>query len=159
MNKFSKRIEQLFSIMLALSALSMLGAGFIQVFSRYILKVSLSWSEEFMRYLYVWATMLGIGLGIKQNMFTAITSLYDQINKKSKTGGLIVYSVVAFIQLAFFIILAYYGARYAIRNMSQLSPSMQVSMGLMDLSLAIGGILGVVYTSLQIRDKIMEVIK
>jgi len=159
MNKFSKRIEQLFSFMLALSALAMLGAGFIQVFSRYVLKVFLSWSEEFMRYLYVWATMLGVGLGLKRNMFTAITSFYDWINKKSKTGGLIVYSVVSLFQLAFFILLAYYGAQYAIRNMYQLSPSMQVSMGLIDISLAIGGILGVVYTLLQIRDKIKEGIK
>ena len=38
----------------------------IQVFSRYILGVSLSWSEEITRYLFIWSAFLSVSLCTKK---------------------------------------------------------------------------------------------
>ncbi|MGQ7249659.1 TRAP transporter small permease [Halomonas sp. V046] len=49
-------------------ALMMLMAGIlaVQVFMRYVMGASLSWSEELARYLFIWLIYLGISYGARQ---------------------------------------------------------------------------------------------
>ena len=47
----------------------------IQVFSRYILGVSLSWSEEITRYLFIWSAFLSVSLCTKKCISIKLTNL------------------------------------------------------------------------------------
>lgn len=47
----------------------------IQVFSRYILGVSLSWSEEITRYLFIWSAFLSVSLCTKNVYRLKLTNL------------------------------------------------------------------------------------
>jgi len=47
----------------------------VQVICRYILKVSLPWSEEFSRYLFIWGTFLGAAVAFARDSHIRIDSL------------------------------------------------------------------------------------
>ena len=47
-----------------LSAMTLILA--VQVFMRYVMGASLSWSEELARYLFIWLIYLGISFGARQ---------------------------------------------------------------------------------------------
>ena len=44
----------------------------LQVFFRYVLNASLSWSEELTRLLFVWLTFLGFGLAAQRGALPTI---------------------------------------------------------------------------------------
>jgi TRAP-type C4-dicarboxylate transport system permease small subunit len=48
---------------------------FIQVLGRYVFHHSFSYSEEIVRYLFIWATFLGIAVAFKQREHIAVTLL------------------------------------------------------------------------------------
>lgn len=146
MDKVSRRSEQIFSFMLFCITLTMLIVGASQVTCRYVLKMALSWSEEMMRYLYVWMTMLGIGIGIRKKMFTAIDALLMFVEKKSPAAVRVMKIIVALLQLFFFVFLLVYGAQYALKNMTQLSPAMRIPMGVAYCALPVGGLIGTIFT-------------
>ena len=45
----------------------------LQVFYRYVLGSSLSWSEESARFLFIWVVMLGASMGVKEGFHVAVT--------------------------------------------------------------------------------------
>lgn len=52
---------------------------FIQVFFRYILGNSLTWSEEIARYSYVWITMLAFGYNVRTRNNISMSLLMDKL--------------------------------------------------------------------------------
>lgn len=47
----------------------------VQTFTRYVIFYSIPWSEEASRYLFVAMILLGINIGISQNLWSALTLL------------------------------------------------------------------------------------
>ena len=48
----------------------------LQVFFRYVLNNSLSWSEELARYLFIWMIYIGISLGVKMDKHICVDAVY-----------------------------------------------------------------------------------
>jgi TRAP-type transport system small permease protein len=59
------RFNKVLGVVLALLIMVMSAVIFYQVFSRFILKDSLRWSEELARYLMVWSVFIGSALAIR----------------------------------------------------------------------------------------------
>jgi len=57
---------------------------FIQVFTRYILNSSASWTEEFARFCFIWFTMCGAPVATGKGLHASITILSDKL--KGKVG-------------------------------------------------------------------------
>lgn len=147
MERFYKYLDTLVYTILVTVLIVMLIVGCMQVFWRYALGSSLSWSEELLRYLYVWATMIGICMGIRLKSLAVVSSFTDFVAKKSKLMSNVLVAVNFFIQIGLFAILAVYGWQLAMKTMGQVSPSMQfLSMGIVYLALPIGSILALIYT-------------
>ncbi|MFI5022387.1 MAG: TRAP transporter large permease subunit [Alphaproteobacteria bacterium] len=53
-----------------------------QVISRYVVNLSLSWSEELARYLMVWLAFLGASLGIRSDSHYGIAVLLDRVGPR-----------------------------------------------------------------------------
>ena len=70
-------IDRVLCFVLVIMLSTMLVVGTMQIVYRYAIEQSLSWSEELLRYLYVWATMLGISLGIRRKSLASIEILSD----------------------------------------------------------------------------------
>jgi TRAP-type C4-dicarboxylate transport system permease small subunit len=54
---------------------AMIAVGTAQVFNRYFLNVSLSWSEEFQRYGHIWLVFLAIPIAYRRGMHMGIAGL------------------------------------------------------------------------------------
>lgn len=65
--KLVRIYNSLEEILLIYTLMLMVLVVFLQVVMRYVFNNSLSWSEELVRYLFVWQIWLGASLGVKNN--------------------------------------------------------------------------------------------
>lgn len=78
----------------------------LQVFFRYVLNNSLSWSEELARYLFIWMIYIGISYGVKMDKHICVDAVYTFMPKSIKRG----YAIVAYVLfLIFAVAIVYYG--------------------------------------------------
>ncbi|MGN0355042.1 MAG: TRAP transporter small permease [Muricoprocola sp.] len=59
MQKLDKILTNVMRFLMAIAMLSLVVGGFWQIFTRWILKNPSTFTEEFMRYMLIWASMLG----------------------------------------------------------------------------------------------------
>lgn len=144
--------DKVFCTILFIATGSMLVIGTMQVFWRFILHNPLTWTEEFLRYLYVWATLLGIGVGIHRKAFTTVTVFSDFVKKRSRLGARMLHVLVIIGQLVFFLVMTYYGWILSQKGMTQFSPTMRIPMGIVYFVQPAGGVLGAIYSVLQLFD-------
>ena len=142
-------VDRVIGIMLVILISVMLIVGSAQVFCRYVLHSSLSWSEELMRFLYVWIVMVGINLGIRHKSLAAITTVSDYIGKKNRAIGYVLAVGCFILQLFVCVILLYVGIQFTLAN-RQVSAALRIPMSYIYLAIPIGGGMGVIYTVDQI---------
>lgn len=126
------------------SFIIILVSGSIQVFYRFLLDRSFSWTDELCRYGMVWMTFVGAGYAVRTHQHIAVDLLKNYIPKKA--GHMIDRINCVFI-LIFSAVLTYYGARLAVMNVTQVSPGLKLSMGFVYSCVPICGFLCFVYAA------------
>lgn len=108
---------------------------FLAVFFRYFVGSSLFWADEFMRYLFVWATMLGSGLLVRKKAHITVDFTNMMFSVKSRKivayicyGGIVVLGVCLMI-LSFQLLKL---------GIGQQSSAMDIDMGYVYISFPIG---------------------
>ncbi|WP_300022505.1 TRAP transporter small permease [Oscillibacter sp.] len=99
----------------------------VQVFFRYVLNNSLSWSEEMARYLFIWMIYIGISYGVKMDKHICVDAVYAIMPKKAQHP----YAIVAYgLFLVFAIAIVYYGDLVVGMQITsgQVSPAMGIPM-------------------------------
>lgn len=100
-------VESVTAVLFAVIILTM----FFQVLFRYILNQSLYWSEEIVRYLFVWLVFIGGALVTKDNGHIGIdyllTLMPEKLRNAVKLGGNIIIVIVSLILVVFGIILIF----------------------------------------------------
>lgn len=112
----------------------------LQVFMRYVLENSLSWSEELARFCFVWLIYIGISYGVKKAKHIRVEALLAVFKRKGKY----IINMIAYILFLFFAIYAvYYGFSIfsLIKETGQLAPSLGISMSIMYLGMPVGMVL------------------
>lgn len=107
----------------------------LEVFNRYFLSYMSTWSNEFCQYSLVCASMMGGAAGLKKGYQVGITSLIDSLGP---AGARILQGLIYGLMLVFCAVMAYYGAFQTIRNWSQTSSSMGISMSFPYAALPLG---------------------
>jgi TRAP-type C4-dicarboxylate transport system permease small subunit len=127
--KIGKVINKIEENALTISLAIMVIVIFTNVVMRYIFNNSLSWSEEFARYLFVWFSWLGVSAGVKDNEHLRVEILSMALSKK----GLVkadeaIKALVSLIWIATTWIVAYYGLIVisAQIDMNVLTPAMRI---------------------------------
>ena len=69
-----------FFVVLLMSIMTVLICG--QVFTRYVLEVAMSWTEELARYMFVWLVYVGISYGIKKQKHICIDVINNFLSVK-----------------------------------------------------------------------------
>jgi TRAP-type C4-dicarboxylate transport system permease small subunit len=64
------------AIVVALMAMMTVLIG-VQIFMRYVMGASLSWSEELARYFFIWATYIGIAYAVRKHAHIRVTMVTD----------------------------------------------------------------------------------
>lgn len=118
--------------------LSVVVLATLQVFFRYALGASLSWSEEALRYLMVWITSLGVGLAYARGEMIGMELLLDAMPPRlarwlGLLGRLLVIALMAFVVI--------YGWRFAWQTRAASATALPVSMFWVHVSIAVGALL------------------
>lgn len=99
----------------------------LQVFTRFVLNSSLSWTEELARYAFIWSNFLGAAVCTKKCSHATVTAVTDLLPAQAKrVSRLLVNTVICLIALVFI----FYGFKVAFAVRTQLSPALRISMGL-----------------------------
>jgi TRAP-type C4-dicarboxylate transport system permease small subunit len=125
-----------------------------QIISRYILNSPSAVTEEFLKFALIWLSMLAAAYVVGKKNHIAFTLLSDRLkNNKKLTVDIVIQT--GFILFSAFI-MVYGGVRAVSITMAQFSPSLQVPMGLIYLSLPVSGIIILFYSIHNLNELIKE---
>lgn len=99
----------------------------VQVFMRYVMQASLTWSEELARYIFVWLIYMGISYGAKIMKHIRIEAAVLLLPQKGQRYVEIVGDVL-FLLFALFIVYTSWGIVQKQLMLGQTSPAIQMPM-------------------------------
>lgn len=108
-----------------------------QVFSRFVVGSSLTFSEEASRFLMIWLTMLGAAYAIRDGSLIAIDFLENKF--KGSVSGKVLKVIMSCLASVFYIILIVQGYEMAQSVAFQTAPTTGVSMFWPMLAIPVGG--------------------
>jgi C4-dicarboxylate transporter DctQ subunit len=138
LTSFLKKLdEHLEEYLLGILLLLLTTVMFTQVVMRYVFGSSLSWVEEFCRYIFIYTTFLTIGYCIKRGSMLRVDLLLQYL---PKIGRLLLDLIIQMISLMLFSVLFYYSFKLVavIASSNQLSPAMQIPFAAIYFSTIIG---------------------
>jgi len=119
----------------------------IQVIMRYGFNNALSWSEELVRFLFIWATLLGAAIGLKEHIHigidTVVSLLPAALRRYTDT-------LVHLIDIAFCIFLIVVGWSFVGMTHTQFSPALDLRMSYVHFAIPLGALLCILYSALEI---------
>jgi TRAP-type C4-dicarboxylate transport system permease small subunit len=116
------------------------------VFFRYVVRDSLSWTEELARYLMIWAALLAVSVGVKDKEHVGIQLLIKQFPPLiTKMITVVVYIIT----IVFLGVLTYKGYQVAGRAKTQLSLALNISMYWPLMSIPVSGVLAIIQQIIQ----------
>jgi len=96
-----------------------------QVFSRYVLGSSISWSEELARYLMIWMALVGASVAVRQGAHVGVTLLVERLGRKMRPWVLLLGKAVIAV---FLFVMIREGVTLGTFFATQKSPAMEISM-------------------------------
>lgn len=119
--------ENLEEILMVIALLAMALIMGLQVISRYVLHISLSWSEEITRYLFIWSAFISVSLCTKKCIFIKIDQFIKSFSKRGEAAFKVLNLILS---LAVFVYLIPYAYKYLIATIQsgQVSPACGIPM-------------------------------
>lgn len=113
---------------------------FIQVIMRYVFQNSLSWSEELVRFLYIWEIWLGVSYATKRCSQLRISIIVDHLPKKIHW---FIEAIVMVLWFAFgvFLIVVGFDMCARVAELGQHSTALRVPMQYVYLGIPVGALL------------------
>lgn len=115
----------------------------LQVFMRYVMENSLSWSEELARFCFIWLVYIGISYGVKRAKHVRVEAILSVLKRRGK----FVINLIANVLFLYFAIYAtYYGFSImnSIQATGQTAPALGIPMSIMYLGMPIGMLLTII---------------
>jgi TRAP-type C4-dicarboxylate transport system permease small subunit len=131
-NSTIQLVEKIFLIYpITFCLISLIIVAGTNVFCRFVLGFSLAWAEEFSRFIFIWASFLGVSIAFLKNEHLGVSLFIKKFNLKTRKfifiGGNILSTV-------FIVLLLIKGVALVKSTISQCSPAMGISMGWVYLS-------------------------
>ena len=118
--------------------LSIIAVAFGQVVGRYFLNYAPAWCEELARYLFIWVVFIGSPIGVRERGHMALMVIIDHLPLSGRRSC---YFVVYGVAIFFLMILTWQGAVMVVRTVHQVSPTLEISMRWVYLSIPVGSLL------------------
>ncbi len=109
-----------------------------QVFFRFVLNNSLSWTEELARYCFIWMHMIGASLLIGAGEHATVTVIMDLLHGAARKALDVLIELVIFFNGA---VMLHSGIMLSYSSRTNLSTAMSVPMWVINASVAAGGLL------------------
>lgn len=136
MRKIFTTVDRAVETLVIIIFVAMVVIGGMQVFNRYVLNRSLSWSEEFQKFTHIWLVYLAIPIGYRRGSHIGM----DIIRRRfSKTIQLVLEIFTNLLWLLLAGVMVYYTLIVMGVARRQTSPGMGIRMDYAYLGLVIGG--------------------
>ena len=129
--------EYLEEVLLAAALAAMAVIMGVQVFCRYVLGASLSWSEELTRYIFIWAGFLSVSSCTKKCISIKIEQFVALFPRRGKAVFKVVNHTFELILFVYLLPFAWKYLRSAVEN-GQTSPAMGIPMYLVQAAPLVG---------------------
>ena len=137
MKKFDKVLDTVMRFIMALAMFALLAGGTWQIFTRWVLRNPSTFTDEFLRYVLIWASMLGSAYCFYKDEHLALDLVKDRVKGGVRTALLI------FIEAAILFFVCYviiYGGMQLAMNETNKSSVMRIPFILLYACLPISGI-------------------
>lgn len=114
-----------------------------QVIARYVFNNSFVWAEELARYIFIWATMIATGLGIRSGAHLALSIVTDKLKPRA---ALVVFIVAQTIVISFLLVLIVYGLKIVLINFTITSSAMKIPLAIPYLGIPVGGMIILIFS-------------
>jgi len=111
---------------------------FAQVIFRFVIEQPLAWTEELARFILFWLTFLGAAYAMSLKAHVSIDFFVNKLPKSLYKASLV---LSALISTVFFYILVTEGYSITMRTMGQLTPVLEIPMGIVYTVIPISGII------------------
>ena len=142
MYKAFKIFDKVVKGLLAALIIAMTCVELAQIVFRFILRSPLAWSEESVRYMFIYATFLSIGIGIDRGAHANLDLFMRRFKGRA---GMIYQTVLWVLAIVFFVILIANGIPLALANRTQLTPAMRMPFMYVILGVPIGSAIAIIY--------------
>jgi TRAP-type C4-dicarboxylate transport system permease small subunit len=136
-NKVNRILEWFLVTIFALLVLDVL----FQVFSRYILGASFSWTEEFARFSLIWLTILGAAYLNAKREHLSMNFLYEKFSISNKRKAMIFKQVCIFLFALIVMVIGGFNLVYTTLHLEQLSGTLRIPLGYVYAIMPFSGLL------------------
>ena len=143
----NRLIEFILVIIFALLVIDVLS----QVFGRYVLNRSFSFTEEFARFALIWLSILGAAYLSGQRQHLTMDFLLRKLSADKRNKRMQVIEAIVFIFALVVMVIGGGSLVYTTLYMGQVSPAMHVSLGYVYAIVPLSGLIIMFYSSYNIR--------
>lgn len=146
---YSKAMQIVFDAVMRISIacfLIMMFCGGAQVLSRYVLNMSLDWTEEVARFMFIATALLGSALCVRTMGHISVDLVVMRLSAGARLACAI---LVLAANAVMFLILLVYGIEISLTTMEQLAPATEISMGAVYAIVPVSGLLMLLFLSEQ----------
>lgn len=141
-NKVNRFLELFLITIFTLLVLDVL----FQVFSRYILGGSFSWTEEFARFALIWMTLVGAAYLNAKKEHLSMDFLYQKFSEANKRKASILIEVFIFLFALMVMVIGGINLVYTTLHLEQLSGTLRIPLGYVYAILPFSGLLMMCYS-------------
>ena len=134
------RFEEVLLVLLLISMTLVLG---VQIIARYVFQNSLTWSEELVRYLFIWSAFLGVPYCINKGASLKVVQFIDYLPVKLKNIVLMIDRVLMVVFFAAIFVFGLLVVKNSFLN-GQRSPALGLPMYIVYLSVVVGSGLAII---------------
>ena len=140
-----KAFDTTLNYILAICVLAITVICLSQIFARFIINSSISWSDEVCRYLFVITVALGAGVCVRDRCLIAVDLIPQKLNGMARFRFFYIL-ILNILVICIAYVLLVYGYQFAQMNMKQLSSSTHIPMGTVYMVLSLSGLLIIINT-------------
>jgi len=148
LHSLSDRVNTITEVALFVTLVTMVIVTVLQVVFRFFFD-ALTWSEELACFLLVLASLLGAAVAFKKGNHIAVTFLLDKLSPVAKK---LMQTLIGFLGMGFFAIVAWYGVVLMGTEGGQLTPAMRISMKWLYLMYPVTGCIVVLHIADSLAD-------
>lgn len=126
LDKIENAVSKIVGIVLILIISLLAICCILQVFTRFVLNNSLTWTEELARYCFIWGGVLGISLAFKEKTHARILAVYDKFPAKIR---LVLEGVANLLAIYMAVLMVKYGGYMTMHALTNYSPQLQIPLG------------------------------
>lgn len=143
MVKIERYLEKILNTITTLLYFLLIVVVLVQIIVRFTPSITIPWTEEFTRLIFIYIICLGVPLSLKKEVFADVDLFTTKMPKKVyNINYVIIYLLIAIFCAVTFIS----GINFAIVGMKSLSPAMKLPMVIHYSSIAISTILCLLYS-------------